>query len=169
MKQALQNMMNDQIGHELYSAYLYLSMSAYCESINMRGAAHWMRLQAQEEVAHAMKFFDFIIDRGGQVTLQAIDQPPTEFASLLDVFEKALAHEKHVTSLINSIYDAAMREQDYAAQALLQWFVTEQVEEEKSTDDVVQTLKMVEGQPAGLFIVDRELGGRVLEPDSAAA
>lgn len=169
MKQALRDMMNDQIKHELYSAYLYLSMSAYCESINMPGAAHWMRLQAQEEVAHAMKFFDFIIDRGGQVTLQAIDQPPTEFASLRDIFEKALAHEKHVTSLINSIYDVAVREQDYAAQALLQWFVTEQVEEEKSADDVVQTLKMVEGQPAGLFIVDRELGVRVLEPDSAGA
>jgi len=169
MKQALQDMMNDQIKHELYSAYLYLSMSSYCESINMPGAAHWMRLQAQEEVAHAMKFFDFIIDRGGQVSLQAIDQPPTEFDSLLEIFEQALAHEKHVTSLINSIYDVAMREQDYAAQALLQWFVTEQVEEEKNADDVVQTLKMVEGQPAGLFIVDRELGARVAEPDSAAA
>ncbi|MFQ5343955.1 MAG: ferritin [Anaerolineae bacterium] len=169
MKQALQDMMNDQIKHELYSAYIYLSMSAYCESINMPGAAHWMRLQAQEEVAHGMKFFDFIIDRGGQVSLQVIDQPPTEFASLLDIFEQALAHEKHVTSLINSIYDVAMREQDYAAQALLQWFVTEQVEEEKNADDVVQTLKMVEGQPAGLFIVDRELGARVLEPDSAEA
>jgi len=169
MKQALQDMMNDQIKHELYSAYLYLSMSSYCESINMPGAAHWMRLQAQEEVAHGIKFFDFIIDRGGQVTLQAIDQPPTEFASLLDIFEKALAHEKHVTSLINSIYDVAMREQDYAAQALLQWFVTEQVEEEKNADDVVQTLKMVEGQPAGLFIVDRELGTRVAAPESAEA
>jgi ferritin len=169
MKQALQDKMNDQIKHELYSAYLYLSMAAYCESITMPGAAHWMRLQAQEEVAHAMKFFDFINDRGGRVVLHAIDQPPTEFDSLLDVFEKALAHEKQVTGLINNIYDLAMKEQDYAAQALLQWFVTEQVEEEKSADDVVQTLKMVDGQPAGLVIVDRELGARVAASESAEA
>ncbi len=167
MDKALRDAMNDQIKHELYSAYVYLSMSAYCESINMPGAAHWMRLQAQEEVAHAMKFFDFLIDRGEKVTLQAIDQPPTEFESLLDVFEKALAHERHVTGLINKIYDLAIQQPDYSAQALLQWFVTEQVEEEKSADDVVQTLKMVGDHPAGLVIVDRELGARVPEAEES--
>ncbi len=163
MDKALQDAMNDQLRYELESAYVYLSMAAYCESVNLPGAAHWMRLQAQEEVEHAMRFFDFINDRGGRVILQAIDQPPVEFDSLLDVFEKALAHEQKVTGLINNIYDLAVQEKDYAAQALLQWFVTEQVEEEKSASDVVNTLKMIGDQPAALVMLDRELGARTPE------
>lgn len=163
MNKALQDAMNDQIKHELESAYIYLSMAAYCESVNMAGAAHWMRLQAQEEVGHAMRFFDHINERGARVTLQAIEQPPTEFESLLDVFQRALAHEQKITGLINKIYDLAMQEKDYPAQALLQWFVVEQVEEEKSAGDIVATLEMIGDQPAALVLLDRELGARTPE------
>ncbi|MFQ5857735.1 MAG: ferritin [Anaerolineae bacterium] len=165
MNKASQNAMNDQIRHELESAYVYLSMAAYCESVNMTGAAHWMRLQAQEELDHAMRFFDHIIDRGGRVILQAIEQPPGEFESLLDVFQGALAHEQKVTGLINQIYDLAVQEKDYPAQALLQWFVVEQVEEEKSAGEVVATLEMIGDDPAALYALDRELGTRVPEEE----
>lgn len=165
MNKASQNAMNDQIRHELESAYVYLSMAAYCESVNMTGAAHWMRLQAQEELDHAMRFFDHIIDRGGRVILQAIEQPPGEFESLLDVFQGALAHEQKVTGLINQIYDLAVQEKDYPAQALLQWFVVEQVEEEKSAGEIVATLEMIGDDPAALYALDRELGARVPEEE----
>lgn len=160
MNKALQEALNDQIGNEFYSAYAYLSMSAYCESINMSGFAHWLRVQAQEEAGHAMRFFDHIIQRGGRVALQAIEQPPTEFGSLLDVFETAYAQEQKVTGQINRLYDLAMEARDYPAQALLQWFATEQVEEEKITSELVAKLKMIGDQPAALVMLDRELGAR---------
>ena len=163
MNKALQDAMNDQIKHELYSSYVYLSMSAYCESVNLPGAAQWLRVQAEEEIEHAMKFFDHIVERGGQVILQAIEQPPTDFDTLLAVFQAAHAHEKKVTGLINELYDLAVQEKDYPAQALLQWFATEQVEEEKSTSEVVATLEMIGDDPAGLVMLDRDLGSRVGE------
>ncbi len=156
----IQDKMNDQIKHELYSAYLYLSMSAYLEAANLPGAAHWMRSQALEEREHAMKFFDHIYDRGGRVTLQAIDQPPIEFNGLLDAFEKALAHEQKVTGLINDIYGLAVQEKDYASQTFLQWFVDEQVEEEKSADQIVQQLQMIGENKGALFMLDAHLGKR---------
>ena len=160
LSKTLQDAMNEQIKNELYSAYLYLSMSAYCEASNLPGFAHWMRMQAQEEVTHAMKFYDFIYERGGRVVLQAIDQPPLEFQSPLDVFEQTLEHEQKVTALINDLYALAAREKDYASQVFLQWFVTEQVEEEDSATQIVETLKMVGDKGHALLMLDRELGGR---------
>ncbi len=156
----LEAAMNDQIKHELYSAYFYLSMSAFAESHNMPGAAKWLALQAQEEQEHALKFYGYIHDRGGQVTLQAIPQPPAEFTSLLDVFEQVKAHEATVTALINRLYEIAVKENDYPSQVMLQWFVTEQVEEEKSAAEVVDALRMVGTQGSALFMADRWLGDR---------
>ena len=160
LSKTLEAAINDQIKHELYSAYLYLSMSAYLEANNMPGSARWMRLQSQEETSHAMKFFDYMYDRGNRVVLQAIDQPPAEFGSVLDIFEKALEHEKKVTGLINSIYELAVKENDYPTQVELQWFITEQVEEEKSAGDIVDQLKMVGDHGPSLIMLDRALGAR---------
>jgi len=159
----MQQAMNDQIKHELDSAYIYLSMAAYFESTNLPGFAHWMRIQTGEEQEHAMKFFDFIYDRGGRVALQAISQPPADFASPLDAFEKALAHEQKVTGLINDLYALAVQEKDYASQIFLQWFVDEQVEEEKSAGDIVDMLKMIGDKGQALFMADRQLAQREAE------
>jgi ferritin len=160
LSNAVEKAINDQIKNELYSAYLYLSMSAYLESANLPGMARWMRLQSDEEMAHAMKFFDYVYDRGGRVVLQAIDQPPAEFGSPLDVFEKALAHERKVTGLINQIYDLAVKENDYPSQIELQWFITEQVEEEKSAGDIVELLKVIGDHGPSVIMVDNQLGAR---------
>jgi len=156
----IQNAINDQIKHEFFSSYLYLSMSAYFETLSLPGFASWMRVQSQEEHEHAMKFFDFLNDRGGSVELQALDQPPGEFQSPLDVFEQALAHERKVTSLIHRLYELALKENDYATQTLLQWFITEQVEEEKNAGQIVEQLKMTGGEPSALLLLDRDLAGR---------
>jgi ferritin len=156
----LQDAMNEQIKNELYSAYLYLSMSAYCEAANLPGFAHWMRMQAEEEVSHAMKFYQFIHERGGRVVLQAIDQPPVEFQSPLNAFEQTLEHEQKVTAMIHDLYTLAVQEKDYASQAFLQWFVTEQVEEEDSATQIVETLKMIGDKGHALLMLDRELGRR---------
>lgn len=156
----LEAAINDQIKHELYSAYLYLSMSAHAESNNMPGAAKWLAKQAQEEQEHALKFYSYIHDRGGKVTLQTIAQPPTEFTSLLDIFEQVKEHEALVTSLIHRLYELSVKENDYASQVMLQWFVTEQVEEEKNAATVVDALRSVGTQGTALFMVDRWLGDR---------
>ena len=156
----VQEAMNDQIKHEFDSAYIYLSMAAYCESANLPGFANWFAVQAREEVEHAMKFYGFIHDRGGQVQLRALDQPPTDFGSVLGVFEQALAHEQKISGLINQLYGLAAGEQDYASQAFLQWFVTEQVEEEKITSQVVERLKLAGDSKHALLLVDTELGVR---------
>jgi len=163
LDKAIQDAMNEQIKNEFYSAYQYLSMAAYCESANLPGFAHWMRTQSQEEMEHAMKFYDFILARNGRVVLHAMDQPVVDFGSPLEVFEQALEHEREVTAMINDLYGLAVRENDYASQAFLQWFVTEQVEEEKNAGDVVDTLKMVGEKSESLFLLDRELGGRTRE------
>ena len=167
LNQAVQDAMNEQIGNELFSAYQYLSMAAYCESENLPGFAHWMRSQAQEETVHAMKFYDFILERSGRVVLGAIDGPLVEFGSPLEVFQSALEHEKMVTGMINNLYGLAIRENDYASQTFLQWFVTEQVEEEKNAGDVVETLKMIGDGTEALFLLDRELGRRPVEEQAA--
>ena len=156
----IQDAMNEQIKNELYSAYIYLSMSAYFESTNLPGLANWMRMQEQEEKMHALKFYDFIHERGGRVILQAIDQPPSEFESPLDVFEKTLEHEQKVTAMINNLYELAVQEKDYASQIFLQWFITEQVEEEDSASQIIETLKMIGDSNHGLLMLDRELAGR---------
>ncbi len=156
----LQDAMNEQLKEELYSAYLYLSMAAYYDSINLDGFAHWMRAQAQEEVEHAMKFYEFIYDRGGRVALQAIDQPPIEFESPLAAFEQALEHEQKVTAMIHTLYAQAVEEKDYPSQSFLQWFVDEQVEEEKTASRIIEMLKLVGNHPPGLIMLDRELARR---------
>ena len=161
--------MNTQIQRELESAYIYLSMAAYFDALNLPGFAQWMKIQFQEEQAHAMKFFDFIIDRGGKVTLQAINQPPVEFKSPLDVFGKALAHEEKISGHINDLYALSMKENDFASQPLLQWFIEEQVEEEKSAGEIVETLKMIKGDATALLILDRELGQRQLPSEVEGA
>jgi len=152
---------NDQINAEMYSAYLYLSMAAQFEAMSLDGFANWMRVQAQEEMAHAMKFYDYIAERGGRVTLQPIEGPPTEWDSPLAMFEAAYAHEQLVTGRINDLVDLAVAAKDRAAENFLQWFVDEQVEEEKSADDIVQKLKMVQDAPAALYMMDKEMGQRV--------
>ena len=156
----LQTALNEQIKNELYSAYIYLSMSAYFESINLPGFANWMRKQSQEEVNHAMKIFDFIHERGGRVELQAIDQPPVSFESPLKVFEMALEHEKKVTAMIHDLYKLAEEEKDYPTQVMLHWFIDEQVEEEKSASDLVEQLKRIGDDGVGLLLLDQKLGDR---------
>lgn len=163
----LEAALNAQLGGELYSSHLYLSMSAYCESANMPGAARWFRMQADEERTHAMKFFEHLVDRGGRVVLGTIEAPPTEFSSLLDAFEQALEAERNVSAAIDRLTSMAIDQGDHAAQAFLQWFVTEQVEEEKQADEVVQTLRAIGDNPATLFMLDRELGARRPEADDA--
>jgi len=160
LSKTLEGAINDQIRDELYSSYLYLSMSAYFETNNMPGSARWMRLQSEEELSHAKKLFDYMNDRGSRVVLQGIEQPPAEFASTLDIFEKALAHEQKVTGLINTIYELAVKENDYPTQIELQWFITEQVEEEKNAGDIVDQLKMVGDHRPSLIMLDRALGAR---------
>jgi ferritin len=158
--QALLDAMNEQIAHECFSAYSYLSLSAWCESVNLPGFANWMRVQAREEIEHAMKFYHFIIDRGGRVRLAAIQQPPVDCDSPLDVFEKALASEQRVTGQIERLYALAVQEQDFAGQAFLNWFVEEQVEEEKLVSQVIETLKLIGDDKPALVMLDRELAQR---------
>jgi ferritin len=160
LSKAIQDAINEQIKNELYSAHQYLSMSAYCESVNLPGFAHWMQAQAQEEREHAMKFYNFLLNRKGRVILQAIDQPVVEFGSPLEVFEQALEQEQKVTAQINELYGLATSETDYASQVFLQWFLTEQVEEEKNVGDVLETLNMIGDEGEALFLFDRELGKR---------
>jgi ferritin len=164
---AVEEAMNEQIKNELFSAYQYLSMAAYCESENLPGFAQWMRAQSQEETVHAMKFYDFVLERNGRVVLRAIDEPLVEFGSPLEVFERALEHEQKVTAMINDLYGLALRENDYASQTFLQWFVTEQVEEEKNAGDVVETLRMIGDGSEALFLLDRELGQRQTQEQTA--
>ncbi|MDQ7028397.1 MAG: ferritin [Ardenticatenia bacterium] len=158
--EALQEALNEQIQREFYAAYLYLSMAAYFEAINLPGFASWMRHQSEEEVGHAMRLFNFVNDRGGRVILQAIEQPPAEFESPLAAFEAALAHEQRVTRHINDIYELAVRENDYPTQVELHWFITEQVEEEHMASQIVEQLRMVGDQPVGLLMMDKMLGER---------
>lgn len=160
----MEKALNEQVNAELYSAYLYLSMEAYFKSMNLNGFANWMRVQTQEEVAHAMKIYGFIDERGGRIALKAIDGPQTEWDSPLAVFKDIYKHEQKVTSLINNLVNLAIEEKDHATNTFLQWFVNEQVEEEASADQVVQQLKMMEKAPGGMFMLDRELAQRVFTP-----
>lgn len=160
----MEKALNEQINAEAYSAYLYLSMAAYFEAENLPGLASWMRIQTQEETAHALKFFDFVNERRGRVILKAIDQPPKEWESPLVAFEAAFEHEQLVTGRINDLVNLAVQEKDHATNAFLQWFVNEQVEEETSVDTIVQMLKMAEKAPGAMFMIDRELGQRTFTP-----
>lgn len=164
LKEKIEQALNDQLNAEMYSAYLYLSMSAYFQSLSLGGFANWMRVQAQEELVHAMKFYDFVNERGGRVTLKPIDAPATSWESPLAVFEAAYAHEQKVTGLINDLVNLALGEKDHATHIFLQWFVTEQVEEEDSANEVVQKIKLMGEASGGMFMLDRELGQRIFTP-----
>ena len=156
----IQDAINEQINFELSSAYLYLSMSAHFEAAGLPGFANWMRVQYKEETEHAMRFYKYVFERGGQVTLKAIPQPQTKFKTPLDVFTLVLGHEQKVTVAIHKIYDLAVKEKDYPTQTMLQWFINEQVEEEKNATEIINLLEMIGNSPANLILADHQLGGR---------
>ena len=165
----LEKALNKHFNMELFSAYLYVAMAAYFEHKNLNGFANWMRMQFQEEMAHAAKFYAYIHDVGGRVELDAIAKPPVDYKSALVVFEDALAHEQTVTKAIYKLMDLALAESHHATSAFLQWFVTEQVEEEKVADDIVKRLQLVGNSPEGIFMMDRELALRQLTPGPTGA
>ncbi len=160
LSQAIQEAINNQINAELYSAYLYLAMSGQCAAANLPGFARWPRIQSREELGHAMRFFDYVVDRGGCPTLQAIGQPSAVFMGPLDLFQQTLTHEQGVTKRIHQLYGLAATENDYATQEMLQWFIKEQVEEDRSASEVLETLKMAGEQGPALILLDRQLGAR---------
>lgn len=160
LSKPLLSALNEQINHEMFSSYLYLAMSAYCESKNFPGMAKWMKMQSNEETNHAMKIYDYIHNRNGIVTLMAISQPPADFGSPLKMFEQALEHERKISGLITKLYELSIKENDYPTQIMLQWFITEQVEEEKTTLGIVEQLKMVGDSPVSLMMMDKQLGAR---------
>jgi len=165
----MEKALNAQVNAEMYSAYLYLSMSAYFQSKSLGGFASWMRVQAQEEMVHAMKIYDFINERGGRVILELIEAPPTEWDSPLATMEAVYEHEQKVTGLINELVELALEKHDHATNIFLQWFVSEQVEEEDSANDVVEKIKLMGDARGGLFMLDRELGQRVFTPPAQAS
>ena len=160
LSEKMQDAINGQLNAELYSSYLYLSMNAYFKSINLDGFANWMYYQAQEELTHGMKLYDFINQRGGKVNLLQIEAPPTQWNSPQAVFEATLEHEQKVTGLINDLVELALSEHDHATNIFLQWFVSEQVEEEESVTGVLEQLKLMGEAKGGLFMIDRELAKR---------
>lgn len=166
LSQKIQDALNAQINAELLASYKYLAMAAYFESENLPGCARWMHIQSQEERTHAMKFYTYINNRRGRVLLHPLDGPKNEWKSVLEVFEAALKHEQMVTGMINSLMDLAISERDHATQSFLKWFVDEQVEEEANVDAVIQDLKRIGDSAQGLFILDRELGGRPAEAEA---
>jgi len=157
---AVQDALNAQMRREFYASYLYLSMAAHCERQNLPGVARWLRLQSQEEYGHAMRIYQHLVDRGGEVVLGALDQPPGRFASLLELFTQAHEHERAVTEQIHALYEVAVRERDYAAQVMLQWFITEQVEEEKLTAEVLEQVRRAGEEGPALLLLDERLGAR---------
>lgn len=156
----MQSAINEQINKELYSSYLYLSMAAYFSEKNLPGFAHWMRIQEGEEREHGMKLYDYLLDRGGRVDLKAIQSPPVEWKTSLEVFKQVQAHEREVTASINNLYELALKEKDYPSQILLQWYITEQVEEEKNAAEVVQQLELIDAHGTAVLMLDHQLGKR---------
>lgn len=161
LKKSVEAAINQQINAEFHSAYLYLSMSSYCQSIGMAGCANWLKVQYQEELAHATHFFDYVLERGGRVILTPIAAVETEFKSVMQVFEETLQHELKVTGLINNLMDTAIRESDHASKSFLQWFVDEQVEEEANVEQILNNLRLINGEGQGLLMMDREMQARV--------
>ena len=164
----IEDAFNAQINAEIYSSYLYLSMSAALEKMNLPGFASWMRVQAQEEMTHAMKFYDHIIERDGTVALTAIDGPPMKWKDVKAVIAETLEHEQKVTGLINDLMDLSMTENDHAGRMFLQWFVTEQVEEEATAMEILGKLEIAGDSAGGLYLLDKEMAGRVFIPPAAA-
>jgi len=160
LNKAIQDAINEQIKNEMFSSYLYLSMATYCEEANLPGFAQWLRVQSNEENEHAMKFYSYVHDRRGHVELHAIEKPPTKFKSPKDVFTQVLEHEKKVTVMITKLYELALKGKDYPTQILLQWFITEQVEEERNAAAIIEKLDVVGEHGPALLMLDRELGSR---------
>jgi len=160
IKKSLEEALNRQINREYYSAYLYLSMSSYLDSINLKGFAHWMRVQAREELAHGMKLYDHLIAMNGRALLQPIEAPPEEWKSPQEVFEEVYDHEQKVTAMIAALMDLALEKKDHATAAALQWFVTEQVEEEGNAQAILEQIKAVGDVPGHLFYLDHHLAKR---------
>ncbi len=160
LSKRLEEAINRQINAEFYSSYLYLSMAAYCESVNMGGFAKWLRVQQQEEWMHGMKLFDFLVDRGAAPALEAIAKPANSYKSMLDVFQQVLKHEQDVSASIQALCELAQQEKDFSAQALLGWFITEQIEEEKTATQVVEQLKIIPEKGGALLFIDRHMAKR---------
>lgn len=159
--------LNGQINKEMYSAYLYMDMSAHCTYIDLNGFANWFMVQYQEEMTHAMKIYDYINGQGGKVVLEAVEKPPVDFGSPLEMFEATLKHEQFITQSIHDLVDLAYKEKDYATQIFLQWFVSEQIEEEANDNDMIATLKLVGNDGNGLFMIDKELATRTFTSPAA--
>jgi ferritin len=160
INKVVQDAINDQINKELYSAYLYLSMAAHFEAATLTGFAHWMRYQAQEELGHALKFFDYLNDRSGRVQLKPIAGPQIEWKTPFEVFNQVLEHEQLVTASIHKLYEVALKDNDYASQVMLQWFINEQVEEEKNAAEIIEQLKRIDAHESAMLMLDHELGER---------
>lgn len=156
----MQEALNEQVNKEFYSAYLYLAMSAYCNTIGLPGFSNWMRQQYEEESLHVTKMYDYILNQGGAIHLKAIEEPPKEFGTPLEIFQATLKHEQFITGSIHKLMDQAVAERDYASQAFLQWYVTEQVEEEANVNDILAPLRMVGNDKGGLMMIDQKLGQR---------
>ena len=165
LSKKMEDALNEQIKEEFFSSFLYLSMSAHCDEKNLAGFAHWLRLQSQEEYAHAMKIFNYIQDRDGRVVLQGIPQPESTFGSLEEIFEQTLAHEQAISKMIHDLYALAVEEKDYPTQVMLQWFINEQVEEEKTASDILAQVKMIGDNTSALIVLDQQLAGRSPEED----
>ena len=160
ISKTMQDALNAQINLEQFSAQLYLAMSAHCEGKSFRGFAHWLKVHASEETAHAVKLIDFLLDRGGKLELRPVAAPPSEFGSIIQVFEQTLDHEKGVTLKINALFDQSRVERDYASEITLQWYVTEQVEEESTIGQIVDQLRAVGDQGGGIWYLDSRMGKR---------
>ena len=169
LSKKMESALNEQINKEMYSAYLYMSMSAHCTNIGLDGFANWFMVQYQEEMEHAMKIYNYVNDQGGGVILKAIEQPPYDFRGPMDMFQKTLKHEQFVTKSINDLVDLAISEKDHATQIFLQWFVTEQIEEEGNDNEIIAKLKLAGEKGNGLFMIDKELGTRVYTPPATEA
>ncbi len=160
ISEKMQEALNEQVNREFFSAYMYLAMSSYCNTLGLPGFAYWMRMQYEEENMHVTKMYDYIQDQGGEVHLKAIEEPERNYGTPLEIFEETLKHEQYVTSLINNLMDLAVEERDYATQTFLQWYVTEQVEEEANVNDILAPLRMVGDDKGGLMMIDQQLAGR---------
>lgn len=165
----IEKAINTQILNEMYSSYLYLSMASYSMSIDLEGFANWFRVQAQEETFHAMKFYDYVLQKEGRVLLQAIDQPPHEFGTPMKLFKETLAHEQKVTAMINHLADLAAKHKDHATSVMLQWFVNEQNEEEANANAIIKKIKLAGDNSSTLLMIDQQLATRVFTPPTAAA
>ena len=165
----MEEALNKQINAEFYSAYLYLSMSAYFRHQNLNGFAHWMRIQTMEESTHALKLYDFVLERGGKVNLIKVEGIEAKWNNIIEVFEESLAHERKITKNINNLVDIGMKEKDNATLNMLQWFIKEQVEEEANVEEILQQLKLIKGEGQGILLIDRELKGRAFADSTIEA